>query len=286
MSDLAASPRELGAVGWRRISPIILFCFLVVAGVIVMAALGSTIAPQDPNAQDLANTLAHPSSQHWLGTDALGRDVFSRIIAGARSAFLGPLVIALGSAVLGSVFGLLAGYYGGRTDSVLMRYVDLVFALPYLLVIIVVAGAFGGGYWFSVGLLVILTMPFDLRMVRGATLEQVPRPYVEAAKTLGVRDWRIMLLHIWPNVSSVVVAQVFLGFAGALVALAGLSFLGLGVSPGTADWGLMLSEGRALLFANPVAVLAPAAAIVLTATCMNLIGDWSYERLQIRGASR
>jgi peptide/nickel transport system permease protein len=288
VSDVAAAsttPR-LGAVRSKRISPIILFCFLVVAAVIVMAMLGELVAPQDPNEQDLSSALAKPSSDHWLGTDALGRDVTSRIIAGARSAFFGPLVIAVGSALIGSILGLLAGYYGGRTDSLLMRYVDLMFALPGLLVIIVVAGAFGGGYWFAVGLLLVLTMPFDLRMVRGATLEQVPRPYVEAAKTLGVRDWRIMLLHIWPNVSSVVVAQVFLGFAGALVALSGLSFLGLGISPGTPDWGLMLSEGRALLFANPVAVLAPAVAIVLTATCMNLIGDWSYERLSSRGANR
>jgi peptide/nickel transport system permease protein len=288
VSDVAATSTtpQLGAVRSRRISPIILSCFLVVAAVIVMAVLGDLIAPQDPDEQDLSAALAKPSAEHWLGTDALGRDVTSRIVAGARSAFLGPLIIALGSALIGSILGLLAGYYGGRTDSFLMRYVDLMFALPGLLVIIVVAGAFGGGYWFSVGLLVILTMPFDLRMVRGATLEQVPRPYVEAAKTLGVRDWRIMVLHIWPNVSSVVVAQVFLGFAGALVALSGLSFLGLGVSPGTPDWGLMLSEGRDLLFANPVAVLAPAAAIVLTATCMNLIGDWSYERLASRGATR
>jgi len=286
VSTAAASTPELGAVHSRQISPIILFCILVICAVVVMAAIGQVIAPQDPNVQNLSNTLAHPSADHWLGTDALGRDVLSRIVAGARSAFLGPFVISVGAALLGSILGLLAGYYGGRTDSLLMRYVDLMWALPYLLVIIVVAGVFGGGYWFSVGLLVILTMPFDLRMVRGATLEQVSRPYVEAARTLGVRDWRIMLLHIWPNVSSVVVAQVFLGFAGALVALSGLSFLGLGIAPGTPDWGLMLAEGRQLLFANPVAVLSPAAAIVLTATCMNLIGDWSYERLASRGATR
>jgi peptide/nickel transport system permease protein len=285
MSEVVLATGGVRAVRSRRISILILFCFLVLGAVIVTAALGAMIAPHDPNAQDLSTTLARPSAEHWLGTDALGRDVFSRIIAGARSAFLGPLAIALGAALLGSILGLLSGYYGGRIDFLLMRYVDLMFALPGVLVIIVVAGVFGGGYWFAVALLVILSTPFDLRMVRGATLEQVPRPYVEAAKTLGIRDWRIMYLHIWPNVSSVVVAQVFLGYAGALVALSGLSFLGLGVSPGTPDWGLMLSEGRTLLFVNPVAVLAPAVAIVLTATCMNLIGDWSYERLRSRGAT-
>lgn len=286
MSEATIASGDLRPTRSRRISPIIVFCMFVIGAVVVMAAFGTLIAPQDPNEQDFSAALAKPSAEHWLGTDQLGRDVTSRIIVGARSAFLGPFVIAFGSALLGSIFGLLAGYYGGRTDALFMRYVDLLFALPALLVIIVVAGAFGGGYWFSVGLLVFLTMPFDMRIVRGATLEQVPRPYVEAAKTVGVRDWRIMLLHIWPNVSSVVVAQLFLGFAGALVYLSGLSFLGLGISPGTPDWGLMLSEGRTLLFANPVAVLAPAVAIVLTATCMNLIGDWSYERLSSRGANR
>jgi len=286
MSEVVTTSGGSRAIRSHRISWVILFCFVVIAGVIVMAAFGELIAPQDPNKQDLASALAKPSGEHWLGTDSLGRDVTSRIIVGARSAFLGPFVIAVGAALLGSILGLLAGFYGGRTDSVFMRYVDLMFALPGLLVIIVVSGTFGGGYWFAVTLLVILTMPFDLRIARAATLEQVPRPYVEAAKTLGVSDWRIMYLHIWPNISSVVVAQVFLGFAGAIVALSGLSFLGFGISPGTPDWGLMVSEGRNLLFVTPVAVLAQAIAIILPATCMNLLGDWSYERLQSRGANR
>lgn len=286
MSEVVASAGQSRAIRSHRISPVIFLCFLVIAAVVVMAAFGEFLAPQDPYEQDLSAALAKPSAEHWLGTDALGRDVTSRIIVGARSAFLGPLIITLGSAFLGSILGLLAGYHGGRTDSVLMRWVDLMWALPAMLVIIVVAGAFGGGYWFAVGLLVLLTLPFDLRMARGATVEQVPRPYVEAAKTLGVPNWRIMYLHIWPNISSVVVANAFLVFAGALVALAGLSFLGLGVRPGTPDWGLMLSEGREFLFVNPVGILAPALAIVLTATCMNLIGDWSYERLSSRGVNR
>jgi peptide/nickel transport system permease protein len=199
---------------------------------------------------------------------------------------MGPLVITAGSFLVGNMLGLLAGYRGGKIDAVMMRWVDLMFAFPALLVIIVVAGALGGGYWTAVVLLWILTIPFDCRIVRGATLEQVPRPYVESAKTLGVSDWRIMFMHIWPNVSPTAVANSFLVFSGSLVAIAGLSFLGLGVSPGTADWGLMVSEGRTLLFANPVGTLAPGAAIVLTATAMNLIGDWLYDLLSTRGATR
>lgn len=266
--------------------PLIGLCFFIVGVVVVMAVTGSLLAPQNPASQNLTAVMAHPSGAHWLGTDALGRDVFSRIIAGAGTAFFGPLVVAAGSFVLGNLLGLLAGYRGGRVDSVIMRWVDLMWSLPSLLVLVVVTGAVGSNYWLAVGLLLVLTVPFDTRVVRGATLEQVPRPYVEAAKTLGVRGWRIMLLHIWPNVSPVAVANAFLVFASSLVALAGLSFLGLGVPVGAPDWGLMLSQNQALLFVNPAAALAPGVMIVLTATSMNLIGDWLYEKLSSRGATR
>jgi peptide/nickel transport system permease protein len=270
----------------RRPSWVIGICFLIVLAVVVMVVFGSVIAPLNPNTQNPLQALAQPSGAHWLGTDSLGRDVFSRLIAGARTAFIGPLVIAASSMVLGNLLGLWAGYRGGRVDSVIMRWVDLMWSVPGLLVIIVVAGTVGGGYWLAVGLLVVLTVPFDTRVVRGATLEQTPRPYVEAARTLGVKDWRIMVWHIWPNVSPVAVANAFLNFAGSVGFLAALSFLGLGVPPGTPDWGLMLSEGLQDLFLNPVAVLAPGAMIVLTATSMNLIGDWLQERLASRGAAR
>jgi peptide/nickel transport system permease protein len=281
-----AAPRLLPARRWWRGSWVIGACFVVVAAVAVMAVFGTLIAPQNPYTQNLTTVLAGPSGTHWLGTDSLGRDVFSRLIAGARTAVLGPLVIAGGSLVIGNLLGLWAGYRGGLVDTVVMRWVDLMWSVPGLLVIIVVAGATGGGYWLSVVLLLVLTIPFDARVVRAATLEQVPRPYVEAARVLGVRDWRIMVFHIWPNVSPVAVANAFLNFAGSVGFIAALSFLGLGVAPGTPDWGLMLAEGETDLFANPVAVLAPAAMIVIIATAMNLIGDWLHERLASRGAAR
>jgi peptide/nickel transport system permease protein len=270
----------------RSSSWVVGFCFIVVGSVVVMAAFRSVIAPQDPNAQNLNAILVRPSSAHWLGTDSLGRDVFSRVIVGARPALVGPLVIAVASMLIGNMLGLLAGYRGGRLDAVMMRWVDLMWAVPALLLVIVIQGSVGGGYWLAVALLAVLTIPFDTRVVRGATLAEAPRPYVEAAKTLGVSDTRIMFYHIWPNVSPVAVANSFLVFGGSLAALAGLSFLGLGVPPGTPDWGLMLSEGIQDLFLNPWAVLAPGAMIVMTVASMNLIGDWLYERLSSRGATR
>lgn len=272
--------------GRRRIrvrSPLIGLCWCFVGLVVLLAVTGSLLAPQNPATQNLTSITALPSAAHWFGTDALGRDVFSRVIAGARTAFFGPLVIAVGSFVIGNVLGLLAGYRGGWVDGVIMRWVDMMWSIPSLLLLIVVAGVIGASYWPAVGILVVLTAPFDARVVRGATLEQVPRPYVEAAKTLGVSDRRIMLFHIWPNVSAVAVANTFLVFASSLVVLSGLSFLGLGVPPGTPDWGLMLSQNEDLVFVNPIATLAPGAMIVLTATSMNLIGDWLYERLSSRG---
>jgi peptide/nickel transport system permease protein len=268
------------------VSPVIWVSFVVIAGVLAMAVFGALLAPQSPAAQHLAIVTAQPSGAHWLGTDALGRDVFSRVIAGSRTAFFGPLVIAVASFFLGNLLGLFAGYRGGLPDAVIMRWVDFMWSLPALVILVVVAGTVGSNYWLAVVVLIVLTVPFDTRVIRGATLEQVPRPYVEAAKTLGVPRWKIMLFHVWPNVSPVAVANTCLVFAGSLVTLAGLEFLGLGLPPGTPDWGLMLSQNEALLFTNPLATIAPGVMIVLTAIAMNLIGDWLYEQLTSRGADR
>jgi peptide/nickel transport system permease protein len=281
--DRPEAPRR----GRRHVvAPVIWVSLLIVAGVLLMAVVGAALAPQNPAAQHLATINAPSSGAHWLGTDALGRDVFSRVIAGARTAFFGPLIIAVASFVLGNLLGLFAGYRGGLADSIIMRWVDFMWALPALVILIVVAGAVGSSYWLAVVVLIVLTVPFDTRVIRGATLEQVPRPYVEAVKTLGVPRWKIMLFHIWPNVSPIAVANTCLVFAGSLVTLAGLEFLGLGVPPGTPDWGLMLSQNEALLFTNPLATIAPGVMIVLVAIAMNLIGDWLYEQLTSRGAAR
>ena len=238
------------------------------------------------NQQDLLTGLTGPGGKHLLGTDDLGRDILSRTIVGARTALIGPLLIAIGAMLIGNILGLLAGYRGGPTDSLIMRGVDLIYALPALLVAIVVVGVLGGGYYLAVGTLLFLFIPFDARLVRGATLEQRSKAYVEAAETLGLSRRRIMFLHIWPNVLPVAVANACLAFAFALVSLSALSFLGLGVGPGTADWGRMLSDSRTLLFANSASAIAPGVALVLLAASVNIVGDWLYERLSDRGELR
>jgi peptide/nickel transport system permease protein len=289
VSDAVASTpaAELAAPRARRgFSPAVGLAFVVFAAVVICAAFGPQIAPHDPNEQDLLFSLTGPSRQHLLGTDDLGRDIASRTIVGARTAVVGPLLIAFGAMLIGSVLGLLAGYLGGLSDSAISRWVDLVYAMPALLVAIVVVGVLGGGYFLAVGLLVILFSPIDTRIVRGATLDQRSRPYVEAARMLGLSNRRIMVGHIWPNVLPLALANAFLTFAFSIVALASLSFLGLGVGPGTADWGRMLSDSRTLLFDVPAAAIAPGIAIVVTAASVNVIGDWLYERLSDRGRAR
>lgn len=272
--------------GRRRPPLLICACLLVVALVVICALTGTLLAPHDPDRQDLMNGLQGASGSHPLGTDDSGRDILSRVIAGARSGFVGPLLIALGAVGLGTALGLTAGYRGGWVDTLIMRCVDAVYALPSLLVAIVLLGVLGGGYYAAVAVLVVLTAPSDIRIIRGATLEQRNLPYVDAARTTGLGPGRIMLRHIWPNLLPLIVANAFLNFAYSLVSLSALSFLGFGVSPGEADWGRMLSDGIQFIQSNPLVAIAPGLAIVLTSTSMNLVGDWLYERLSDQGRAR
>jgi peptide/nickel transport system permease protein len=257
----------------------IVISFCVMAVVIVCALFGASVAPDSPFTQRLQLGDVPPSAEFLAGTDLLGRDVLSRVIYGAWTALVGPIVVAVGAWMIATVLGLLSGYLGGWVDSAIMRWVDFMLALPAPLIAIVVVGVVGGGYWTAVMVLIILFTAPDTRIVRSAVLEQRPRPYIDAARALGVSKTRILFVHILPNVLPLILAYVVLDFAFALVNLAGLSFLGLGVEPGTPDWGRMLFENRTILFTNPVALLLPAAMVILTAVSMNLIGDWLFERL-------
>lgn len=272
----AAKPKDTAP---RTAIPVaIVLAFVIVAIVVICAFFGGSIAPDSPFTQRLEVGDVPPSAEFLAGTDLLGRDVLSRVIHGAWTALVGPVVIAAGAFSIATVLGLMAGYLGGAIDSAIMRWVDFMLALPGPLVAIVVVGVVGGGYWTAVVVLIILFTAPDTRIVRSAVLEQRPRPYIDAARALGVSKTRILFIHILPNVLPIILAYVVLDFAFALVNLAGLSFLGLGVEPGTPDWGRMLFENRTILFTNPVALLLPAAMVILTAVSMNLIGDWLFAR--------
>jgi peptide/nickel transport system permease protein len=275
-----------GRTRGTRFQPIVAVAIIVVAAVVVCAAFGSLIAPYPASAQNLGAALAGPGHGHLLGTDYLGRDVLSRVIVGARTALAGPAVIAIGAMVIGTYLGLMAGYRGGVVGALIMRWVDLMYAVPQLLIAVVVVGILHGGYWEAVAVLVVLTAPGDTRIMRGGAVEQRGLPYVEAARVTGLPTRTIVFRHIWPSLMPLTVAQSFLNFATSIVTLAALSFLGLGVGPGAADWGRMLSDGLSYITANPLMAIAPGACIILTAASMNVIGDWLYETLSARGRAR
>jgi peptide/nickel transport system permease protein len=272
--------------GWRRarLGPIAWVC-LVFVGIVVVAALAAPLlAPLDPSEQSLLDSAIGPGGAHWLGTDNLGRDIFSRLVYGTRTALIGPILIALGTGVLATGIGLFAGYRGGRIDAVTMRLIDLVYAVPPLLVAIVVIGIFGGGYGLAVVVLIALSTPADVRVVRSAVLAQRELPYVAAARTVGVRGPAVALRHVLPNIAPIVTANVLLEFVSGLIALSGLAFLGLGVDAGTPDWGLMIAENRSILDLNPWAVVTPAVLITLLAITVTILGDRVYDIVSTRGS--
>ncbi|GAA4013112.1 ABC transporter permease [Streptomyces plumbiresistens] len=263
----------------KRFRPPVLVV-LAASGVAVIALLvvaGGWLTPYDPEHQDLMRSAAGPGDGHWLGTDALGRDVFSQVVAGARTAVVGPLCAAVGALLLGVPLGVAAGYRGGFLDAVTNRFADLIYAFPAMLLVIVVVGTIGDGYWFAVAVVILLILPAQIRLCRNMTLVQARLPYVEAADVLGLPAARIMFRHILPNIAPTVLATFLLDFVGALVSLAGLSYLGLGAPPGTPDWGELLRQGQSLLAVNPYLSLAPGLMIIITATGVTLLGDWVYD---------
>jgi len=260
---------------WLALSFLLLVAF--------MATLGPVVFRGSSSAQDLLANGDPPSSAHWLGTDSLGRDIFSRMIAGSRTALIGPFIVAFSGLVVSSLVGIAAGYMGGRIDLLISRIVDFMFALPGLLIAIVVVSVVGGGYPLAILVLSVLNVPGDIRIVRSVAVKQRALPYIEAARTLGVPRRQIMYRHILLNMVPILIANFALDFGGALIALAGLAFLGLGSQAGSAEWGRMLAEGQSLLFQNASAVLAPGLAIVLLAMSVSLIGDWIFDQYARRG---
>jgi peptide/nickel transport system permease protein len=249
-----------------------------VVAVVALMIIASWVAPYPADQQDLILNVSPPGGSHLLGTDQLGRDVLSQLLVATRIAVIGPLCVALGTVVLGASLGVLAGYRGGVLDTIVDRFADLMYALPALLVVIVIVGVVGGGYWFAVIVLAVLGIPGQIRLCRSATMVQARLPYVEAVRTLGLSPTRIMIRHLIPNIMPTLIATFLLDFVGALIGLSGLAYLGLGVPPGTPDWGSMLQQGQSLLTTNPWLTLAPGIMIALTATSMTLIGDWCYDR--------
>jgi peptide/nickel transport system permease protein len=240
----------------------------------VFAALAPFIAPQDPAHIDLATRLAGPSAAHWFGTDELGRDILSRTVFGARISMLVGAGVVVLSLLLGLIVGSVAGYYGGRVD----RFVNVVLmnaflSFPGILLAIAFVAFLGPGIFKLILALSIGGWVGYARLVRAQVLAVREREFVEAARALGASDWRIVTRHILPNIIQPVIVQGAIGMAGAVLAEATMSFLGLGVPPPTASWGSMLNDGRSHLFDAPHLVLFPAIAVMLAVLSFNFIGD-------------
>lgn len=247
---------------------------VLVAVFVVLAVFAQWIAPKDPAAIDLPLRLQGPSAAHWFGTDELGRDILSRVVYGARISMLVGSSVVAGSLVLGLIFGSIAGYYGGYTDRFFNVIVMNAFlSFPGILLAIAFVAFLGPGIINLILALCIGGWVGYARLVRGQVLAVKEKEFVEAARALGASDWRIITRHILPNIIQPVIVQAAIGMAGAVLAEATLSFLGLGVPPPTASWGSMLNDGRSHLFDAPHLVLFPAAAVMLAVLSFNFIGD-------------
>jgi ABC-type dipeptide/oligopeptide/nickel transport system permease subunit len=258
--------------------------FVVSLGVVALMTLAAVfapwIAPYDPDQVDLSAVYSGPTAAHWLGTDALGRDLLSRMIFGARTALLGPLIVVVSSTILGILLGLLAGWRGGWIDAVLGRVFDVVFAFPALLIAIMAVALFGKGLVAPVIAMSIAYAPFVARLTRSLVTSERSRPYVSAYRVQGFSGGWIATRRVLPNVTPIVGAQSTLNFGYVLAELAALSFLGLGVQAPTADWGAMINEAQAgLLGGHFLPATVPAVAVVIVVVAVNVIGEELSDRI-------
>lgn len=267
--------KERRSKAWLRLrrNPRAVVGGIALAIIILSAVFAKQIAPYDPNKQNLRASLQPPSAEHVLGTDKFGRDLLSRIIYGGRvSLQVGFLSVGIALAV-GGVLGLLAGYYAGKLDAVIMAVTDVLLALPAFLLALAIVAALGPGMVNVMIAVGIANIPVFTRIARSAVLSVRELDYVSAAQAAGSRNWRIMFRHIVPNSLGPVIVQATLSLAGAILAAAGLSFLGMGAQPPTAEWGSMLSAARSDMRDAHWTTTFPGLAIVITVLALNLVGD-------------
>ncbi|MEA5455699.1 ABC transporter permease [Sinomonas sp. JGH33] len=267
--------RHLSVLGWVAAAAL--------AVVALLAVFGPLLVTVDPNAVDLGNAFAGPSGDHLLGQDASGRDLFSRLLSGARSSLIGPLVVVIVSTMLGTGLALTAVWIGGWFDTAVARVIDAVFAFPGLLLAILATAIFGTGLQAAVIALSISYTPYIARIVRGAALRERSLPYIAALRVQGLRGTTISLRHILPNIAGLIFANATLSFGFALIDLAALSFIGLGVQAPTADWGAMVGSGMAgILQLEPQEALWASLLIVITVAAANSLGDELVKRSEAR----
>jgi peptide/nickel transport system permease protein len=258
----------------------------IVGFLLILMIFAPWLAPKDPLHGELSSTLAPPGGDYLLGADRNGRDVLSRLIWGSRTALGGAFAVVLISELIGVPIGIIAGYRGGWFDTIVSRILDIMLAFPPLLLSLAIVAAFGPSLKNVVISLGVLYVPFIARVVRGVTLVQREMTYSEAAKAMGYPKRRIIFRHILPNCLGPVIVVSTLDLAYAMLDLAALSFLGLGVQPPTPDWGAMLSEGQGVLLTSPHLSLAAGFMILISVLGFNLLGDGLSDVLDPRQAQR
>lgn len=244
-----------------------------IAFLVFIAVFGPYLTPYNPIETHMANALKYPSAQHWFGTDQLGMDIFSRVIAGTRvSLTVGLLAVSI-ALTTGVILGAIAGYSGGWVDTVIMRVMDMMLAIPSILLAITLMAALGKGIDKAVIAIGLVSIPEYARIVRGSILSIKENDYIAAARVVGNSNFRIIFRHILPNALSVIIVRGTLGISSAVLDTAALGFLGMGVQPPQAEWGDMLGRARGFIFQAPWTLLFPGMAITATVLAFNLLGD-------------
>ena len=246
----------------------ILFAFVLIA-----ALFAGWLAPFDPVDTDPVNALQPPSGGHWMGTDQLGRDVFSRVIHGARPSLIMGVVPMLISSIFGTTAGMIIGYYGKWADLMLSRFVDIALAFPPILLALTVVAVLGPGLWSITLALGLSGIPFYIRMARGQVIQAKEAPFVQTAVAIGASDRRIMFRHIIYRVFPPILVMMTIHVAGAILAGAALSFLGLGIPPPNPEWGNMIQDGRQFVALSGWLAFFPGVALAITVFATNLLGD-------------
>jgi peptide/nickel transport system permease protein len=277
--SVAPAGRRPGFARLPRIGAVGIVSAVVIVLLALIAILAPVLTPHDPNAIDLLHPFAGPSSEHLLGTDDTGRDLLSRLIAGSRTSLVGPLLVVLLEVALGVPLALVAAWRGGFVDGVLSRVLDVIFAFPGILLAILVIAFFGAGLRSAVIALAVAHMPYLARVTRGAAIRERRLAYVAALEVQGFSAFRICARHLVPNLVPLIVAQATVSFGYVMIDLAGLSFLGLGVQPPTADWGVMVAAGEQnILAGHPAQSLYAGALIVITVCAFTLLGERLADR--------
>ena len=282
VSRPARTPWQIAIARFRR-SKLALLGLLVIVVMSVVAIFADVIAPYGENEIDLFNITAKPSAEHWLGTDELGRDELSRLIYGARISLVVGVGAALISTVVGIVVGSLAGYYGGWADSALMRFVDVILAFPAIFLLLIFFSIQGSSVLTVIIFLGLFSWMWLARVIRGEFLSLKERDFIEAARSIGVPDGRLMWRHLLPNVGAAIIVSTTLTIAYAMLAEATLSFLGFGVPPGTPTWGNMLNAARPNYIQVPVLAIAPGLTLTIAVLAINFVGDGLRDALDPRG---